>query len=119
MRIPRVRLRMSRALSVGCILTLVVSTLSALGAATAAHASITNTRADGPDTLELAGSGWMGGNGVDVYSNGAHVLSDWCTPNGTPDCNNYVTPPSGGTAIYAGYKWQCVELINRLYISKG
>lgn len=47
--------------------------------------------------LLVAGSSWLGGNGVNVYSNG----------NG--NCG-------GGSA---GYGWQCVDLAYRLYQSMG
>ena len=56
----------------------------------------------------LAGSGWLGGQGVDVKSNGP----DQGTGN---SC--------GGTNVVDGVKtgleWQCVELVNRLYVSRG
>ncbi len=99
-----------RTTAVSVIMALLVSMLVMIGGGKA-HASITNTRADAAGTLELAGSSWLSGKGVDVYSNGANELTTWG--------DNYVTPPSGGTPIYSGYKWQCVELINRLYISQG
>jgi hypothetical protein len=56
----------------------------------------------------LAGSSWLGGQGVDVKSNGIYQGS------GT-SC--------GGTSkvdgITAGSEWQCAELVNRLYIDRG
>lgn len=47
--------------------------------------------------LLVAGSNWLGGNGVNVYS------------NGSGSCN-------GGSA---GYGWQCVDLAYRLYQQMG
>ena len=62
------------------------------------------------DTLLAAGS-WLGGGGVNVYSN-AQGGQSW----GYNNC--------GGTDDYvngadAGGEWQCVELVNRLYLTKG
>jgi CHAP domain len=73
------------------------------------HASTTNTRADAWGTVEVGATDAnnVGGSGVDVYSNGA---SPFYTPNKP---NNTV----GG--VVSGEKWQCVELINRLYLAKG
>jgi hypothetical protein len=49
--------------------------------------------------LLLAGSAWLGGAGVNVYSNGG----------------------GGYSGISSGYgiKWQCVELVERLIMTKG
>jgi putative Ig domain-containing protein len=56
----------------------------------------------------LAGTAWLGGAGVDVESNG-------------PDQGTGTS--CGGTntvnGIVSGFEWQCVELINRLYITRG
>jgi hypothetical protein len=52
------------------------------------------------DTLRLSGSSWLGGQGVDVKGDGD---GSW----------NYVN------GVQSGFKWQCVELINRLYLTKG
>lgn len=102
---PRVR----RLSLLSAILLLLIS-LGVVTSSTSASASITNTRVDAVGTLELSGNSWLKGSGVDVYSNGVSPLSTYG--------DNYVNPPSG-SAIYSGYKWQCVELVNRLYISKG
>jgi hypothetical protein len=45
-----------------------------------------------------------------VYSNGAAAYSS--------NCYDYATTPSGAS-VKAGMEWQCVELVNRLYITKG
>jgi hypothetical protein len=68
-------------------------------------ASITNTRVDPAGTVELAGSGWLDGSGVDVYSNGSSSTN--------------AAGPHYTNGIYDGEMWQCVELINRLYLTRG
>jgi hypothetical protein len=55
----------------------------------------------------LSGASWLGGSGVNVYSNGAFEGS------GNSCGGNYVN------GVLSGAKWQCVELVNRLYLSKG
>lgn len=70
-----------------------------------AAANLSNTRADASGTLELAGASWLWGGGVDVYSNGNSATNS--------SGNNY----SGSTLL--GEKWQCVEMVNRLYFTKG
>jgi hypothetical protein len=66
------------------------------------------TYSDPWGTQEVDGSGWMGGAGVPIYSNGPSA------PGGpSPDQYNSVN------GITSGIKWQCVELVNRLYITKG
>jgi hypothetical protein len=57
-------------------------------------------------SVELQGSQWLGGSGVPVYSNG-----NTCTVT-----NVYDKLPNG---LKSGMKWQCVELVNRLYLTKG
>jgi hypothetical protein len=56
----------------------------------------------------LAGSAWLGGQGVNVMSNG-------------PDQGTGTS--CGGTntvdGIRTGTEWQCVELVNRLYVTRG
>src|SRR5579862_9951601 len=55
-------------------------------------------------------SSWPGGfTGVPVYSDGGGYVSN---------CYDYVASP-GGASIKAGMEWQFVELVNRLYISRG
>src|SRR5260370_10296592 len=64
-------------------------------------------------TQEVAGSGWMGGNGVPINSNGPSA------PGGpSPDNYNYVNNKNN-VSTQTGIEWQCVELVNRLYITKG
>jgi hypothetical protein len=57
----------------------------------------------------LAGSNWLDGGGVNVNSNGAD--------EGTgSDCSSSISYVNG---VEAGQQWQCVEMINRLYLTKG
>src|SRR5438552_2258401 len=72
-----------------------------------AHADINNTRADAWGTQELAGSGWLSGGGVPVYSNGSQVSYTPNKPNNTVN------------GVVSGEEWQCVELVNRLYLTKA
>ncbi len=74
------------------------------------NAGLDNTRMDTQGTLELSGLNWLSGGGVDVYSNGSNSNSMWG--------DNYQLSPTG-VSVYTGYKWQCVELINRLYVKQG
>jgi hypothetical protein len=61
---------------------------------------------------QLLSTAWPGGfTGVPVYSNGSNTAYH----NG---CENAATSPSG-TSITTGTEWQCVELVNRLYVTKG
>ncbi len=56
------------------------------------------------------GSWTIPGGGVDVYSNGA-------TDEGTDsDCSMQTSSVNGVTA---GDEWQCVEFVNRLYLTRG
>src|SRR5215469_13080026 len=61
---------------------------------------------------QLRGRAWPGGfTGVPVYSNGPDSGYD-------RGCENSALSPSG-KRILTGTEWQCVELVNRLYITKG
>jgi hypothetical protein len=54
---------------------------------------------------------WPGGfHGVPVFSNGV--------PGSFTNCLHWTRTPSG-MAVVDGYEWQCVELVNRLWIKKG
>jgi hypothetical protein len=75
--------------------------------------AITTTSCTGPGDFgtQYLSSAWPGGfTGVPVYSNGSASY--------VSNCYNYATTPSG-TSVKSGMEWQCVELINRLYISRG
>ena len=84
----------------------VLTTLVATMLSVATPASL----ADSNNTVLLPGSSWLGGAGVDVYQHNKY-LED-------AEITNYVNHPDGGQ-VASGLKWQCVELINRLYISHG
>jgi hypothetical protein len=58
----------------------------------------------------LAGTSWLSGSGVDVMSNGSDEGS------GT-SCGGSAQNSANG--ITTGSKWQCTELVNRLYATKG
>jgi hypothetical protein len=58
----------------------------------------------------LSGSDWLGGLGVDVESNYPNQGSGTSCGDSTL---NYVGN------IPTGYEWQCVELIDRLYLTRG
>lgn len=59
-------------------------------------------------TVLLGASGWLGGRGVEVHSNGA--------TQGGRSCGGFsVANPS----VQSGGAWQCVELAARLYNVKG
>lgn len=52
---------------------------------------------------------WLGGNGVLVRSNGSSEgTGNDCSPQGS-----YVD------GVLAGRRWQCAELVNRLYLTRG
>ncbi len=59
-------------------------------------------------TVILSGSSWLGGNGVNVYSNGGDEGTG-VSCGGTSTVNG----------VTAGSEWQCVELVNRLYLTRG
>ena len=63
------------------------------------------------DQVLVAGPAWLGGIGVDIRSNGVDtgtVLS----------CRSDSTNLTGDLPQW-GAGWQCVELVNRLYLSRG
>lgn len=102
---PSVPAKRLRALKLA--VTLVLAGI-VVGAGPAEAATSTRTLAAG--TRVMAGAEWLGGGGVPIYSNGSSASSTWG--------DSYVAHPNG-SVVYAGYKWQCVELVNRLYIRKG
>ena len=65
------------------------------------------------DSTVLAGSGWLSGGGVDVMSGGDG--SSMCVSKP----GNPAASPCPVNTSYTGEKWQCVELVSRLYITKG
>lgn len=57
----------------------------------------------------IVASHWLGGHGVNVRSNGS--------AEGTSnDCSSATSYVNG---VVAGRSWQCAELVNRLYLSRG
>ena len=59
--------------------------------------------------VQLSGSAWLGGRGVDVHSNSPY--------QGTGrDCSSARSYVKG---ILAGEEWQCPEFVNRLYLTRG
>jgi hypothetical protein len=78
---------------------------------TAPSASAATCSGPGDFGAQYYSASWPGGfTGVPVYSNG--------TAGYQSNCYNHVSTPSGVSAE-SGMEWQCVELINRLYITKG
>jgi len=76
--------------------------------------STAGAEAPGPcGTVLLPTTEWLGGAGVDVYSNGTYqgTGTDCAKPGGV--AYNYVN------GVKTGQKWQGTELVNRLYLSKG
>jgi uncharacterized protein YfiM (DUF2279 family) len=71
------------------------------------------TAAAGPPgacgSVLVSGSSWLSGGGVSVFSNGSQEGSG-------NDCASGLSSVNGHEA---GEKWQCVELVNRLYLTKG
>lgn len=91
---------------------LLVGLVGSLLFASIVRADINNTRVDPWGTLELSGSNWLSGQGVDVYSNGPTASGP------SPDTYNYVNNINN-VPTQSGIEWQCVELVNRLYLTRG
>lgn len=91
------------------VISVVSITVFAANFSFVSYASTTNTRADAVGTVEVSGANWLGGEGVDIYSNGNSASNS--------AGNNYMT--INNKSVLVGEKWQCVELINRLYLSRG
>jgi hypothetical protein len=66
-------------------------------------------------TVVVRAVDWLGGPGVDVYSNGSSKY--FCDPVKDPTCKSWLG--SGSTPTYVGVKWQCVELTQRFWIAQG
>jgi CHAP domain len=87
-----------------------VLVLLAVGASVAVLPRAAQSAATGAcGSVLLPGANWLGGAGVDVKSNG----SDQGTPK---ECSKSLSTVGGVTS---GEKWQCVELVNRLYLTRG
>jgi len=74
-----------------------------------AHA---DTDCGGSTNVVQYGSAWLGGSGVNICKNGDG--SHYClTISGDPTGSNC---PAG--QVWSGDKWQCVEMVNRLYLTE-
>jgi len=88
-----------------------------LGLLTSGAVVVTSTPAlaDTCGQVMLAGSAWLNGGGVNVHSNAQDGQSygdnDCASPAEVYNLN--ASPPQYGDG------WQCVELVNRLYMTKG
>ena len=100
----RGRVRPLIALVTGAVLA-IFSVPPALAVVSASPTAATSTCGS---TL-LAGSKWLGGDGVPVKSNGQYQ------GEGT-SCGTTLNSVDG---ITTGYEWQCVELVDRLYVTRG
>lgn len=58
-----------------------------------------------PDGIRYAGGNWLSGSGVNVCNFGGGG-------------SNYAQNVNGVSTL-TGYKWQCVEMVNRLYLLRG
>lgn len=71
-----------------------------------------------PNGVTLSGSSWLSGGGVNICNNGSSSLDDYGA-----SCVALSGAPGGNGCsvgyVYAAEKWQCVELVNRLYLTKG
>lgn len=64
--------------------------------------------------VTVAGTSWLGGQGVDVHSNGEfQTKGTSCAFDNKAVFNLNANPPA------FGYGWQCFELVNRLYAARG
>lgn len=95
--------------------SLVIATLAPM------FASPVTTHADAscsPNGVTLSGSSWLNGGGVNVCNNGSSP-----TDNYGASCFPMTGGPGGGGCssgnVFAGEEWQCVEMVNRLYLTEG
>ena len=72
------------------------------------------------DPLLLGASWQIPGGGVDIESNGGYEGQgvDCVDPSGTPENSVPSSLPGVGNVV-TGEEWQCTELVNRLYVTKG
>jgi len=81
-----------------------------------AHADVSCS----PDSVNLSGSSWLSSSGVNVC--GADEGStNVCVPvSGAPYDSTHCSAYShSGGYVWSGTEWQCVEMVNRLYLTKG
>jgi hypothetical protein len=81
-----------------------------LSPAATASAEVPRVAPGACGSVLLAGSNWLGGRGVDVRSNGADQST------GT-SCGGKADNTVNG--VPTGLKWQCIELVNRLFLTRG
>src|SRR5262249_51596120 len=93
---------MARSMSGGVLWRSVVVTIIVFAGAVAGTASAPVNAAPAFGALVVHGGDWLGGAGVDIYSNGS---------------TSYVSNSYSAPAV--GMKWQCVELAQRLYKARG
>src|SRR6266567_1709531 len=67
-----------------------------------------------PDSVNLSGQNWLYGSGVNVCSAKTSSTGVCVSVTGAPGDSNC----SSGS-IYSGTQWQCVEMVNRLYETRG
>lgn len=65
-----------------------------------------------------AGSGWLNGGGVNVCNHPGDGTNACAAVSGAGADSRCTSYGSSGY-VWSGTKWQCVELINRLYLTKG
>jgi hypothetical protein len=108
----RVKARLTRLLPLLLALGLVTATAVTAQVAVSPP-TLAATCSDGSNWgSPLLGSTWSSSfTGVPVYSNGSN-------PYYVSPCIDSVTL-SNGNVVTAGTEWQCVELVNRLYLTKG
>lgn len=81
----------------------------ASGGAAMAQSESTAAAAKPCGSVFITGAKWLGGQGVNVRSNGS--------AEGTGgDCSSALSYVDG---VLAGRSWQCAELVNRLYLDRG
>jgi hypothetical protein len=81
----------------------------AAGGAASAQTSSSGDTVKPCGAIVLAATKWLGGHGVHVHSNGSAEGS-------SASCGSGQTQVNG---VLAGSQWQCVELVNRLYLTRG
>ena len=74
-----------------------------------------NPRIASADSVVQPGTTWLNGGGVDIMSggDGSHNCVAMSGAPSQPQCSNIAGK------VYSGDKWQCVEMVNRLYLTKG
>jgi hypothetical protein len=94
----------------------VATILPMLSSPSATHADASCS----PNGVFLYGTdpSWLNGSAVNVCNNGGNANNDYgvsCVPVAGAPGDNWC--PQGN--VYADDEWQCVELVNRLYLTKG